>query len=422
MSRQGLYIATAIILAAAMIYWLVPWGAQEMAESDGPDSATTAEGASNGTFSPPPSREVPVDVAVAGMGDLVMRITATGTAEADRLLEVAARVDGRIKEIPVAEGAFVEADELLVLIDDAELKMARDQAESALLQSVMTYAQNWMAIPGDPTVSESNLNAESGMSAAEFLRQFISPQGYRALQAQPNLEERLEELSREEISSAHSELASRTLNLEMAELDLQRTRVLAPFAGQVTGLDAVAGPNFKSWPVVGQQIGPGVNLMLLVDADPISLRVEVIESEIGQVYEGRSAEVRFPAFPDQVFSGTIETISAVVDADRKSLAVSVALPNPEHRLKPGMSAQVILDTEIFADRLLVPSTAVIYRDDRPVAFVVRNGRAQWEYIEKGLENADWVEVLSGVAAGDVVITSGHFTMAHDTPVRFAEPS
>ena len=45
-----------------------------------------------------------------------------------------------------------------------------------------------------------------------------------------------------------------------------------------------------------------------------------------------------------------------------------------------------------------------------------------EYIEKGLENADWVEVLSGVAAGDVVITSGHFTMAHDTPVRFAEPS
>jgi RND family efflux transporter MFP subunit len=418
MSRQGLYIGTAIVVAAAVIFWLVPWGAQETGEPDGLDSSAASEG----TFTPPPSREVPVDVATAEMGDLVMRITAMGTAEADRLLEVASRVDGRIKDIPVAEGAFVEVDELLVLIDDTELKMARDQAEAALLQSVMRFAENMMAIPGDPIIRDSDLNQDSGMSAAEFLRQFISPQGYQALLAHPTLEARLEALSREEISSAHSELASRTVSLEVAELELQRARVLAPFAGQVTGLDAVSGPNFKSWPVVGQQIGPGVDLMLLVDADPISLRVEVIESEIGQVHEGRSAEVRFPAFPDRVFSGTITRISPVVDASRKSLAVSVALPNPEHRLKPGMSAQVILDTEIFTDRLLVPATAVIFRDDRPVVFVVRNDRAQWEYIEKGLENAEWIEVLSGVAAGDVVITSGHFTMAHDTPVRFTEPS
>jgi HlyD family secretion protein len=322
----------------------------------------------------------------------------------------------------VAEGQFVAAEDLLVLLDDTELQMDRDQAEAALLQSVMRYAENMMAIPGDPVIGDSDLNNESGMSAAEFLRQFISPQGYQALLAHPNLEQRLEQLSREEISSAHADLSSRTVTLEKAELDLRRTRVLAPFAGQVTGLDAASGPNVKSWPVVGQQVGPGVNLMLLVDADPIKLRVEVIESEIGQVREGRRAEVRFPAFPDETFSGTIETISPVVDAERKTLSVSVALPNPRHRLKPGMSAQVVLDTEIYTDRLLVPAAAVIYRDDRPVVFVVRDGRAQWEYVTKGLENSEWIEILDGVSAGDVVITSGQFTMAHDTPVRFTEPS
>jgi Cu(I)/Ag(I) efflux system membrane fusion protein len=54
--------------------------------------------------------------------------------------------------------------------------------------------------------------------------------------------------------------------------------------------------------------------------------------------------------------------------------------------------------------------------------VVRDGRAQWEYVTKGLENSEWIEILDGVSAGDVVITSGQFTMAHDTPVRFTEPS
>ena len=418
MSRQGLFLATALIAAAAFIYWWAPWAGPEAGEANGPGAGESAEE----TFRPPASTPLPVTVATAARADLVMRITASGTAEADRLLELSSQVSARIKEIPVVEGHFVEADELLVLLDDTELRMARDQAEAALLQSVMRFAENMMAIPGDPVIRDSDLNRDSGMSAAEFLRQFISPQGYQALQAQPNLEERLESLSREEISSAHSELASRTVSLEQAELDLSRTRVLSPFGGQVTGLDAVSGPNVKSWPVTGQQVGPGVNLMLLVDADPIKLRVEVIESEIGQVYEGRRAEVRFPAFSDEVFTGTIEAISPVVDADRKSLSVSVALPNPGHRLKPGMSAQVVLDTEIFTDRLLVPADAVIYRSDRPVVFVVRGGRAQWEYIEKGLENADWIEVLSGVSEGDQVITSGHFTMAHDTPVMVPESS
>jgi HlyD family secretion protein len=418
MSRQGLYIATAIIVAAAIIYWVAPWGVQEGDGSDGADPVMSGED----TFRPPDSAEVTVTVATAKRGDLVMQITASGTAEADRLLEVASQVSARIKEIPVVEGQFVADGDVLVLLDETELRMDRDQAEAALLQSVMRYAENMMAIPGDPVINDSDLNQEPGMSAAEFLKRFISPQGYEALRAHPSLEQRLEQLSREEISSAQAELSSRIVTLEKAELDLSRTRVLAPFGGQVTGLDAPSGPNVKSWPVVGQQVGPGLNLMLLVDADPIKLRVEVIESEIGQVREGRRAEVRFPAFPNETFSGTIETISPVVDAERRSLSVSVALPNPRHRLKPGMSAQVVLDTEIHEERLLVPATAVIYRSERPVVFVVREGRAQWEYVEKGLENSEWIEILNGVSEGDVVITSGHFTMAHDTPVRFTEPS
>ena len=183
MSRQWLLIATVVIAAAGIVFWLAPWGVEEPGETNGADSAASAEGA----FRPPESREVTVTAATAHRADLVMSITAAGTAEADRLLEISSQVSGRIKEIPIVEGQFVDEGELLVLLDDTELRMDRDQAEAALLQSVMRFAENMMAIPGDPVIRESDLNQVSGMSAAEFLRQFISTQGYQALRAHPNL-------------------------------------------------------------------------------------------------------------------------------------------------------------------------------------------------------------------------------------------
>jgi multidrug efflux pump subunit AcrA (membrane-fusion protein) len=184
--------------------------------------------------------------------------------------------------------------------------------------------------------------------------------------------------------------------LEVAELNLQRARVVAPFAGQVAGIDASAGPNSKTWPVVSQRVNAGNELMILVDPTPLRVRVEVIESEISFVREGRRTEVAFPAYPGETF-------------------------NADRRLKPGLFADVILDTEIYEDRLLVPVDALLIRDNREVVFVARNGRAQWEYIDKGLENDDWVEIVGGnVSEGEIVITSGHFTLGHDAAVNVVD--
>ena len=63
--------------------------------------------------------------------------------------------------------------------------------------------------------------------------------------------------------------------------------------------------------------------------------------------------------------------------------------------------------------------SLLLRDERPLVFVVRQGRAAWVYVDKGVENDDWVEIIDGVEAGDEIITAGHFSLAHDTPVRIA---
>lgn len=423
MSRTGMFIASiiAIGLIGLGAYQLMPRSEAAVngaaVADDGDDNGAAADA---GSFQAPSAGAVSVDARPAHVGPLVMRIAANGVAEAQRLLRVTAEVEGKIEQIAVEEGQWVNAGDLLVEIDDTELLMQRDQAAENYLNRLMNFSNNQIALSG--VESTTTTGGQEGENALEFLRRYVNSQAFQTMLRQPALEERLAELTREDLFAALANLTNNRVALEQAELDLQRTRIVAPFAGQVAGIEASQGPNSKSWPVVGQEVNAGSELMMLVDPDPIRVRVEVIESEISLVRAGRRAAVTFHAYPGETFNGTIEAIDPVVDATRKTLSVTVRLPNSDRRLKPGMFAQVSLDAQIFEDRLLVPLSAVLLRDNRHVVFVVRNGRAQWEYVTVGYQNEEWYEILSdNIHEGDVIVTSGHFTLAHDVPVTVIPP-
>lgn len=420
MSRAGMLIASiiAVALIGVGVMQLMPQSEEAAAADD--TAGENGGSASTTSFQAPAAGAVSVDAEAAHRGELVMRITANGVAEAQRLLNISAEVDGKIERILVDEGDWVEAGDLLVEIDDTELLMARDRAAETYLAQVMAFSNNQIQIDGvQSAVMDEGGESES---ALEFLRRYINSQALQTMLRQPQLEERLAELTRADLFAANAQLTNNRVALEQAELNLARTQIFAPYAGQLAGLDASQGPNSKSWPVEQQNVGAGTDLMMLVDPNPIRVRVEVIESEIGLVREGRNASVTFSAYPGERFTGTIENIDPIVDADRKTLSVTVRLPNADRRLKPGMFAQVELDSQIFEDRLLVPVQAVLLRDNRQLVFVVRDGRAQWEYVTTGYENDQWIEIVSdNVHEGDIIVTSGHFTLAHDVPVSIVEP-
>jgi multidrug efflux pump subunit AcrA (membrane-fusion protein) len=87
-----------------------------------------------------------------------------------------------------------------------------------------------------------------------------------------------------------------------------------------------------------------------------------------------------------------------------------------------MHAEVEIAADVYKDRLLVPQDAVLVRGGRKLVFVVENGLAKWRYVEIGLENERFAEILPstepgwGVQAGEQVIVEGHFTLAHDAKV------
>jgi RND family efflux transporter MFP subunit len=226
---------------------------------------------------------------------------------------------------------------------------------------------------------------------------------------------------RERIARSRSGLEQKEVALRQAELRLARSHVSAPFPGRVADLRVVPGQN----------VTVGAPLVTVVDLDPIKVEVQVLEAELGYLRERRRAEVRFAAYPGEVFRGMVQTINPVVDPRTRTGRVTVLLPNPQHRIKPGMYAEVSLDAEALPDRILVPRAAILERGEgrrRTMLFVYEEqggrGLAKWRYVTTGRENETLVEILPEgegiVEPGEVVLVDGHHYLAHDTPVRLVE--
>lgn len=327
---------------------------------------------------------IPVSGVEAQRGTLVISVTGSGQAEASQRTVVTSQVSGRITSLPVRESGVVGADQVVVVLDPTEYELRVREAEVQLRNAQATYRELTLF---DDRIDDPGTRAE-----------------------------------RERFARSRSGLEAADLALQRAELELERTRVVAPIGGRVANLRAVPG----EW------VGPGTEMMTIVDLDPMKVEVQVLEGEVGFLRQGASARVSFAAFPGETFVGRIENINPMVEPGTRTARVTVLVPNPDGRILPGMFARVSLDAREFEDRVLVPRSAILERDRRKMLFVYeeddRGGRAKWRYVTTGLENETHVEVLAdvptdSVKAGEVVLTDGHYTLIHDArvEVRDAEP-
>ncbi|UCF40976.1 MAG: efflux RND transporter periplasmic adaptor subunit [Gemmatimonadota bacterium] len=324
---------------------------------------------------------IPVEGALVVRDTLVVSVSAAAEAAAFRQAVLRAQVEGRITGLRVAESDAARRGQLLIQIDTAEYALAVERARARLATATATYDELTMF---DDEIEDERIRVER----ARFAR-------------------------------AKSGLADAELGVREAELQLQRTRIEAPFAGRAASLRVVEG----------QQVRPGDELLTVVDLDPIKVEVQVLESEVGLLAEGRGATIAFAAFPGESFSGRIATINPVVERDTRTARVTVTIPNPQGRILPGMYARVSLEARKFPDRVLVPRGAILERDRRTMLFVFEGendvGFAKWRYVTPGMMNDSLVEIVADpetdmVEPGEWVLTDGHYTLIHDARVRLVE--
>jgi len=323
---------------------------------------------------------------------------------------------GIVKRLNVEESQHVNQGELLVELDDKEYRLELDRVEASRLKvlSELLVEKRFAESEEEPPHSNKQIvqKAKEEFEKARELYQkgLISRKDFEEASAQYELALIESGEKKEEILAASKGLTQAVIEVKRAKINLEKTRILAPFSGIIT--DIKISPQ--------EHLTSGRELFTLVNISQIQVHVKVLESEIGRIKVGREVVIRFSAYPEKVFKGKVKAISPVINPEDKTCNVIVEVANPEEEIKPGMHAEVEIPAEIHKDRLLIPQEAVLVRAGRKLAFVVENGLAKWRYIKVGLENEDYAEVLEGVKEGEFVIIEGHFTLAHDARVRIVK--
>jgi len=164
---------------------------------------------------------------------------------------------------------------------------------------------------------------------------------------------------------------------------------------------------------LGQMIDPAVTTFVIMDARKVWIQVDVYEKDLAQIAVGNKVAAEVKAWANRTFTGTIESIGAIVEARSRTIKVRVAIDNADGALKPGMFASVKLagSTGDAREGLFVPAAAVQRDGDESIVFVpVGEHQFQLRTIEIGVRTSEWVEVVRGLAPGERVVTTGSFQL------------
>ncbi len=171
----------------------------------------------------------------------------------------------------------------------------------------------------------------------------------------------------------------------------------------------LSGVVAKRFVTLGDYVEPNKPLFQIVRLDEVMLIGNVFEPEFGKVRVGQSVEVKFGAFHSETFVGKIHSVGAIVNEITHALPVRVLLPNPHHKLKPSMHAEMSITIQSEQPELVVPSRAIGIDGERRVAFVQQSDTTfEARYIKLAEETSTFSVVVEGLNEGDKIATQNIF--------------
>lgn len=247
------------------------------------------------------------------------------------------------------------------------------------------------------------VNAEGErVKRGDLLFEVYSPQVVNAqkefLQAQQRGDTRLAGGAREKLR-ALGMIPSEIDALKSAGRASETIRVVAPRSGVITDLAVREG----------MHVAPNTMIMGVAGLDSVWLQAEVFESQAEWVAEGQAAEAWLDYIPGSVFSGEVDYVYPVLDAQTRTLRVRLSFDNPGEKLKPNMYARVSIFGRLRPNALSIPREALIRGPEFDRVVVAQgNGGFSVHEVLAGMESGEWVEIVAGINEGDEVVTSAQF--------------
>lgn len=211
-----------------------------------------------------------------------------------------------------------------------------------------------------------------------------------------------------EITSAKTAVQQAQVALELAQKKLADATITAPISGIVSRRNVD----------LGDMASPQAPAFEIVDMDVVKAKVNVIESDLYKIKVGDEALVSVEAFQKPV-KGKVTLISPILDKMSRTATVEISIDNKDYKLKPGMFARAEVIYNKHKSALLVPSSAVVYEEEKAYVYTVRSNTAKMVPVRIGFRSEDGnkTEIISGLSREDEVIVSGHFGLKDGAKVR-----
>jgi len=331
-----------------------------------------------------PQPAISVSAAKAEEKSWQSRLPAIGTLKAFQGVDLTAEVQGTVKEVLFQSGEKVTLGQPLLQLDSEVERAILSTAEAVRALALVEYERG-RKIAGKQAISKS------------------------------------------EFDRLNAELLKAEASVSQLKAELDKKRILAPFAGTI-GIRQVD---------TGDYLSPGTAFATLQDLSKLYVDFFLPEHAVPQLAIGQRVRVSVAAYPGEVFSGEIAALNPKVEETTRNLQVRAMLPNPDSKLLPGMFAnlEVLLPGE--KPQVVVPETAITYtlygnsvyvigerKDDKGVVVKDDKGQAQLvverRFVETGERRDGVVLVLKGLKAGEQVVTAGQLKLDNGAHVAIVD--
>lgn len=290
-------------------------------------------------------------------------LSLSGSIEANEQVEIRSEISGIVKGIYFKEGSNVAKGQLLFKVNDVELRAQLQQSKT-----------------------KQGLASENERRAKLLLAK--------------------EAISQEEYDVARADFKLAQSQVQLIDAQIAKTSVRAPFSGKI-GLRSISP---------GTYITPSLLVAKLVNISKLKITFSIPEKYANQVKKNSNLSFTVAGSTEK-YNAQIYAVEPEVQISTRTLQLRAIADNKDGKLLPGLFANVELPLDIIKDAIVIPSEAIVPIQNGKKVFISNNGKAKEINIKTTTRTDSSVLVLSGLKAGDTLITGGVMSLKDDTPVK-----
>ena len=295
-------------------------------------------------------------------------VSVQGSVEADENVMVTSKMPGLITSIKVRQGDMVKQGQILAVLDDDVLQKSIDEVKIGLAQVVVMYEKQ-------KSLWDQKIGTEM---------QYLG------------------------LKNQKESLEKKLITLKSQE---SQALVTAPFSGVID----------EVFVKQGSLASPGIPLMQLVNVNPLKAVAKVPDSYVAYIKEGDNVSVRFPDL-DKTISATVGYVGRIVDPLSRTFKIEVKVPSENGSLKPNLLAMIQINDKTSKSAIVIEENIIQPTEAGKIVFVTAEEKGQkiarQKTVTTGLSYNGKVEILSGLSAGENLITTGYQDLADNQPISF----